>query len=151
MRKIIENEDQKERICRDILQQLSEWFEMPESIENYAKKCRELPFWSIVLDEKNIGFLALQETSQYTAEIYVMGVLKEFHRQGAGQELFHAAYSYARETGYEFLQVKTVQAGKYPEYNKTNSFYKKIGFRELECMPLWDEDNPCQVYVMAVK
>ena len=31
-------------------------------------------------------------------------------------------------------------------------FYQKIGFRELECMDgLWDEANPCQVYVMAVK
>lgn len=40
----------------------------------------------------------------------------------------------------------------YPDYDLTNVFYQKIGFRELEFMEeLWDEANPCQVYVMAIK
>jgi len=29
--------------------------------------------------------------------------------------------------------------------------YPRMGFTELECFPtLWDEHNPCQVYVMAL-
>ena len=54
--------------------------------------------------------------------------------------------------GYSFLQVKTVQMGKYDDYDATNRFYLSLGFKEFEVFPtLWDEWNPCQVYVMALK
>ena len=49
------------------------------------------------------------------------------------------------------MQVKTVQMGKYKEYDKTNCFYLSLGFKEFEVFPtLWDEWNPCQVYVMGL-
>lgn len=80
-----------------------------------------------------------------------MGVLPELHRQGIGRALFEAFQQYAKEKGYVFLQVKTVQEGHYEEYDRTAAFYKSVGFWEFECFPtLWDEWNPCQVYVMAV-
>lgn len=42
--------------------------------------------------------------------------------------------------------------GHYEDYDQTNRFYQALGFVELECFPtLWDEANPCQVYVMEVK
>lgn len=129
---------------------MPEWFEIPESIEDYARNCRELALWVDQEQEEIRGFISLKQTSKYTVEIYVMGVLKPYHRREIGQSLFQAAYQYAKEMSYEFLQVKTVQFGKYLEYDKTNQFYKAIGFRELECLPLWDEENPCQLYVMAV-
>ena len=57
----------------------------------------------------------------------------------------------AREAGYAFMQVKTVQMGKYAEYDATNRFYLAMGFKEFEVFPhLWDEWNPCQVYVMGL-
>ena len=94
----------------------------------------------------------MKETSHYTVEICVMGVKKEYHCLGIGSKLFEAFYQYAKEKGYEFIQVKTVREGMYPDYDLTNAFYQKVGFRELECMEgLWDEANPCQVYVMAVR
>ena len=46
-----------------------------------------------------------------------MGVLKEYHRQGIGREMFMMAKNIAREKGYSFLQVKTVQMGKYEDYD----------------------------------
>lgn len=50
------------------------------------------------------------------------------------------------------MQVKTVQMGKYPEYDATNRFYLALGFGEFEVFPtLWDEWNPCQIYVMSLK
>lgn len=80
-----------------------------------------------------------------------MGVLKEYHRHGIGRTLFADAKAFAKEKGYSFLQVKTVQMGKYPEYDKTNRFYQSLGFQEFEVFPtLWDEWNPCQIYVMAL-
>ena len=42
-----------------------------------------------------------------------------------------------------------MQEGHYPEYDRTNQFYKGVGFQELECFPtLWGEKNPCQIFVM---
>ena len=55
------------------------------------------------------------------------------------------------DKGYSFIQVKTVQMGKYESYDKTNKFYIALGFKEFEIFPtLWDEWNPCQIYVMAL-
>ncbi len=50
------------------------------------------------------------------------------------------------------MQVKTVQMGRYKEYDDTNRFYLSLGFQEFEVFPtLWDEWNPCQIYVMALR
>ncbi len=98
-----------------------------------------------------MGFLCLKETGKATVELAVMGVRKEYHRMGIGRALFLAAKKYALEKGYSFLQVKTVQMGRYEDYDRTNLFYLSLGFQEFEVFPtLWDEWNPCQVYVMAL-
>ena len=42
-------------------------------------------------------------------------------------------------------------AGMYADYDITNRFYLSLGFKEFEVFPtLWDELNPCQIYVMAL-
>lgn len=85
-------------------------------------------------------------------ELAVMGVRKEYHRQGIGRALFAEAKKYALEEGYSFLQVKTVSMGYYENYDNTNKFYLSLGFKEFEVFPtLWDEWNPCQVYVMSLQ
>ncbi|MDD2561466.1 MAG: hypothetical protein PHP07_07230 [Eubacteriales bacterium] len=49
------------------------------------------------------------------------------------------------------MQVKTVEAGHYPEYDRTIAFYEGMGFLRLEVFPtLWDERNPCLVLVKAL-
>ena len=147
---IAERED-KERICREILNCLPDYFGNPESIEEYALNCRELPLWADVDKGAARGFIAFRPTSGCAGEIYVMGVRGEHHRRGLGRELFGALYGYAKAAGFRFLTVKTVQMGKYPDYDRTNLFYRSLGFQELECFPtLWDEQNPCQVYIMCV-
>ena len=40
--------------------------------------------------------------------------------------------------------------GMYKEYDCTNLFYKSLGFKEFEVLDLWDERNPCQIYIMKV-
>ena len=73
---------------------------------------------------------------------------------GTGFPFYNSALlglTIAKENGYSFLQVKTVQMGKYESYDATNRFYQALGFKELEVFPtLWDPWNPCQVYVMAI-
>ena len=148
----IEDKEMKEHICMEILEALPEWFEIPESRVSYAKFCREIPLWVDMEGDIIKGFIAMKETSKYAVEVCVMGVKKKYHRLGIGQKLFEAFYLYAKEKRYEFIQVKTVRRGIYQDYDLTNAFYQKVGFKELECMEgLWDEANPCQVYIMCVR
>lgn len=142
---------EKEKIASLILTALPDWFGLPDSTASYIANSKTMPFWAYYREGEAVGFISLKETSAYTAEIYVMGVLKEYHRLGVGRTLWEALLSYARDQGYEFIQVKTVQKGHYKEYDQTNSFYEALGFRELECLPtLWDAQNPCQIYVMKI-
>ena len=68
------------------------------------------------------------------------------------RQLFRQAREAAAGAGYAFMQVKTVQMGKYEEYDRTNRFYLALGFREFEVFPtLWGEENPCQVYIMSLE
>ena len=102
-------------------------------------------------EEKANGFLCLKETGKDTVELAVMGVLKTHHRKGIGRDMFDKAKQIAAEHSYSFIQVKTVQMGKYQEYDETNRFYLGLGFKEFELMPnLWDKWNPCQIYVMSL-
>lgn len=147
----IENAEEKRRICRVILEALPEWFGIPEAREEYVSESADKLFFAAMDGENPVGFLCLKETGRDTVELYVMGVLKARHRTGTGRALVEAAKRTAREAGYAFMQVKTVQMGKYAEYDATNRFYLAMGFKEFEVFPsLWDEWNPCQVYVMGL-
>ncbi len=142
----------KEQTAREILEALTDWFEVPETREAYIRESREQVFFAAEQDERTTGFLCLKETGRSTVELAVMGVRKESHRQGAGKALVQAAKEYAAAAGYDFMQVKTVQMGRYEDYDRTNRFYLDVGFRELEVLPAyWDEANPCQIYVMSLK
>lgn len=147
----IVNELEKKNITRYILEALPEWFGILESREEYIRESSDKIFFCAYIDEKPVGFLYLKQTGKDTVELAVMGVLKEYHRSGIGKALFECAKSVICQKGYSFIQVKTVQMGKYENYDKTNRFYLALGFKELEVLPtLWDEWNPCQIYVMAI-
>jgi GNAT superfamily N-acetyltransferase len=148
---MLDDRQEKQRVARVILEALPEWLGIPEARENYIRESAdEIMLVSSEGGEPD-GFLCLKETGRDTLELAVMGVLKEYHRQGVGTALVQAAKRIARERGYSFLQVKTVQMGRYPEYDATNRFYLSLGFKEFEVFPtLWDEWNPCQIYVMSV-
>ena len=142
----------KRKAAREILESLTDWFEVPEAREEYIEQSGSLPFWCACDGDKSVGFLCLHETGKATVELHVMGVLKEYHRKGIGSALFRAAYEAAKAEGYEFIQVKTVRMGMYEDYDDTNRFYLALGFKEFEVFPtFWDEKNPCQVYVMAIR
>ncbi|MBE5809025.1 MAG: GNAT family N-acetyltransferase [Clostridiales bacterium] len=151
MTEIIQDPNDKMRIARMILEALPEWFEIPETREGYIRSSAGWTMAAAYEDGTPVGFLCLKQTGRDTVELAVMGVLKEWHRRGIGTTLFRAARAVAAEQGYSFMQVKTVKMGCYEDYDRTNLFYQSLGFKEFEVFPLlWDELNPCQVYVMAL-
>lgn len=145
----VEEATEKQRISRTVLEALPEWFGISEAREQYIKESATQPFFAALEAENVIGFLCLKETGKETVELSVMGVLKDYQRRGVGRKLFVRAKKVAENSGYSFMQVKTVQMGRYAEYDATNRFYRSLGFKEFELFPtLWDERNPCQIYVM---
>ncbi len=80
------------------------------------------------------------------------GRKKTWQHQGIGTLLIEQAKRWGRDHRYSFLHVKTVAEGWYEEYDQTNRFYQKCGFQKLEVLPdLWDENNPCQIYILTIK
>ena len=106
--RFISDSDLKESIATHILADLPDWFGLPESTKDYIEQSRERPFWAAYRNNEAVGFIVLKETSNYTAEIYVMGVLMDFHRQQIGEQLFYKFVQYAKDHTYEYIQVKTV-------------------------------------------
>ena len=144
----IKDKNIKRIVASEVLYDLPEWFGMPESTKSYIDDSSDMPYLAAYTDDKLAGFIVLNHTSDHTADIFVMGVKKVFHNKGIGRALNNAYESLARNLGYTYSQVKTVQTGHYKEYDITNAFYKAIGYVELECFPnMWDEWNPCQIYI----
>ncbi|MBQ4289866.1 MAG: GNAT family N-acetyltransferase [Clostridia bacterium] len=148
----VDGAEEKQKIARSVLESLTDWFGNPEAREDYIMKSGGWPMVAAFDGKDAVGFLCLKETGKATAEVAVMGVRREFHRKGIGRELFRMAKQIVKEKGYSFLQVKTVALGMYEDYDRTNRFYQSLGFQEFEVIPeLWGEENPCQIYVMALK
>lgn len=152
MIKYITDKQLKKEICLNILRKLPKWFSLEDGILQYAEECKHSYFWADVENDEYVAFISLKETSSYAVEIAVMGVVSEYQNKGIGSKLFKSCYSFAKENGYEFIQVKTVKKGKYKSYDLTNSFYINLGFKELECIDnLLDKNNPCQIYIMSIQ
>jgi len=149
LKKITAAED-KQRIARAVLEALPDWFGIEETREQYIRESGEHLFFAAEDKDESIGFLCLKETGKTTVELAVMGVKQPWHRQGIGRRLFQLAKEAASQQGYHFMQVKTVKMGCYEDYDRTNLFYQSLGFEEMEVLPLWDEQNPCQIYIMAL-
>lgn len=152
--KIIEVNDEQEKIeiSECILKSLPNWFGIPESTQEYINVSIHLPFFVAIDESKPIGFISIKENNKYTAEIYVMGVLSDYHKQGIGRALFNNALQWAKEEGYEFLQVKTLDES-HPDvyYSGTRRFYQSIGFKPFECLPeLWGKENPCLIMIQHI-
>lgn len=86
----VENPAEKAEISARILHALPDWFGLPDSTQKYIDDSRNMPFFAAVREGQAVGFAALKATSPCAGEIYVMGVLPEYHRSGIGQQLFAA-------------------------------------------------------------
>lgn len=144
--------DQRSRTCRQILQSLPEWFGIPEAIDAYAEEVRNMATWVARTNEVECGFISINQPNEFTAEIHVMGILKEYHRYGIGRQLIETAEQYLRSQKFRFFQVKTLSPSREnAEYEITRKFYLKMGFVPVEeFKTLWGEANPCLQMIKAL-
>ena len=134
--------------CEQILRALPEWFGIEEAIVSYRKDIETMPTWVAVDDDRIVGFLTVSHHNEYSAEIQVMGVFKEYHRKGVGRAMVVHIEKLLREQKVEYLQVKPLGPSREcHEYELTRRFYASLGFRPLEENNLWGEANPCLIMV----
>lgn len=141
----------KSSVCEPILRSLPQWFGVEESTAQYVRDIGDHPTFLASVEGQVVGFLALRHHSEYAAEIHVMGVRPEAHRQGIGRALIIAAQDFLRERGVVFLQVKTLgPSNPDANYARTRAFYAAMGFRQLEEFEhLWD--CPCLLMVKSIR
>jgi ribosomal protein S18 acetylase RimI-like enzyme len=139
-------------ICRTILEALPHWFGIPESVVDFAAVADRSPSVIASTHGNDVGIATIVTHSPFAAEVYVMGVLPEYHRNGIGRLMLRTAEAMLARSEVEFLQVKT-RSGSKPDvgYEKTRAFYQAYGFRPLEEFPnLWDSDNPALLMVKTI-
>lgn len=150
--KTISDPKSKSNITNSILRKLPDWFGIEGAIIEYVDKVKDTIFYVALDNNKPVGFLSLKFNNEYTCEIYVMGIIKEYHNRGIGRDLVERAISYLTKNNYKFLMVKTLgQSHPDKNYKGTREFYRKLGFYPLEeIKEIWGEHNPCLLMVKGL-
>ena len=142
----------KAAVCEPILRSLPAWFGIEEAIVHYVGEIERLPTFLAGNSDGVVGFVSLKQHNPSSAEVYVIAVRQEAHRQGVGRALIEQSQEWLRGRGVEYLQVKTL-GPSHPDggYAKTRDFYVAVGFRPLEELTeLWDERNPCLIMIQRL-
>jgi GNAT superfamily N-acetyltransferase len=128
---------------------LPDWFGIEAEIQRLAGEIDRLPTFTASRGDHLLGFLTLQQHFPESAEVIVMGVRQEAHRQGIGRALMEQAQEWLVSQGVEYLQIKTLGPSRPDEgYAGTRAFYSSLGFKPLEELSqIWDENNPCLMMV----
>jgi len=87
----INNPDKKSEICYNIIDNLDNWFGKEDTNQKYSRGVREDFFLSAQIGDIPIGFISVKDHNQFTSEVYVLGILKEFHKKGIGERLIKIA------------------------------------------------------------
>lgn len=125
----------KQAVTRLILEALPEWFGIPEAREEYIRESAGRIFFCAYDRNRPVGFLYLKETGNATVELYVMGIRKEYHRQGIGRLLFRQARDAASGAGYAFMQVKPCRWGNMRSTTGPTDFIWPWASGSLRCSP----------------
>jgi GNAT superfamily N-acetyltransferase len=136
-------------ICAELVATVPHWFGKAQANEEYRRVADRCPTLVAMENGHAVGFLTVVRHSPHAAELHVMAVRPELHRNGIGRMLVAETEDRLRSEGVEYLQVKTLSAsaGDKP-YLGTLAFYTALDFRVLEEMPsLWDADNPAVLLI----
>ena len=139
-------------LCRSILDQLPEWFGIPESNADYARLADEGPAWLAVDNGEVVGLMLLKPHFTTAVEVYLLAVVPARHRSGVGRTLIAAAEAWAKARGARYLTVKTRGPSlPYEPYERTRAFYEATGFIPLEeFTEIWGPENPALLMVKPV-
>ncbi len=135
-------------VCETILRSLPDWFGIEQSILQYRQDLDHMESLVAEIDERVVGFLAIDQHNSHTAEVHVMAVRQEFHGCGIGRKLVLEAEKRLHDRRIEYLEVKTLAPSKLDaNYDRTRAFYTALGFCPVEENNLWGKTNPCLIMI----
>ncbi len=149
----VEDSKRKSAYTKKVLESLPEWFGNKQALDDYVEKVKDLPYWAAFLNNDScIGFFAAKTHYNYTGEILVCGILKEYQHIGIGKALYNAVEKYFSQNGCKFVIVKTLSdLVDFEPYARTRNFYKSVGFEPLITLTeMWDEANPCLIMLKTL-
>ena len=124
--------DLAEGLCRKITVDLPEYFGLPEVNEHYAVGVRSRINLAARVGEEYVGLISIDFPYPENANIYWMGILRQYHRTGIGKILSYKALKQAKNSGAKTISVETLSPEETDEnYLKTYHFYKSLGFAPL--------------------
>ena len=91
---IVQDPNEKTAITLKIMHSLPAWFNPPDDIDKKAIIHRGYPFFVAYDGTEPIGFIALKIHNEYTADVFIIGVIEQYHRQGIGRRLLEAPEEY---------------------------------------------------------
>lgn len=135
-------------VCEGILRSLPDWYGIEASIVQYRRDLDHMESFVAEVETGIIGFLAINQHNDYTAEIHLTAVRQEFHRRGVGRALVKYAEELLHSRGIEYLELKTLGPSRpAASYDRTRAFWAALGFRPVEETNLWGEENPCLIMI----
>lgn len=106
------------------------------------------------LGDELLAFITFREADAAALEITWLAVSPEKRGAGIGTLLVKGSLNLLANKKYKICYVKTLaETAKDKGYEKTRSFYQKLGFNTLEIIspyPGWDKDNPCQILAASL-
>ncbi len=139
-------------LCGSLLAELPEWFGAPQANADYVKHADEHPGVVASVDGEGVGLTTVVHHGQFAAEVHLMAVRPDYHRQGVGRAMLGLLETQLAAEGVEFLQVKTLSS-LHPDtgYAATRAFYLAYGFRILEeHASLWGPDSPAVQLIKSI-
>jgi GNAT superfamily N-acetyltransferase len=139
-----------------LLAALPKWFGNESSNRAYIADAQVLPTYLArpagSPDAQAGGVLLAHRHFAESAEIHLLAVAPDLHRQGAGRSLVAALAADLVADGCKLLQVKTQGPSRPDEgYARTRLFYASLGFVPLEeRTDIWGPESPCLFMVMPL-
>lgn len=139
--------------CRRILEALPAWFGVPRSFEDCVAASDRLPTAIASVGNDDVGILTWLMHTPLVAEVYVLGVVPDFHHQDVDRLLLGHVESSVAKHGVNILQVKTLTPRSPGDgYERTRSFYLSCGFRPVErALDIRGLKNPALVMFKPVR
>ena len=139
----------KSDLCHRVLNDLPQWFGIPEANQKYCNDVKKYRFLAVFAGKMEVGFAALKKNNAYVSELFVMGIFPKYHRMGFGSALMQFIFKDLKQKGFEYLEVKTLdESAESEHYQRTRQFYLGQGFIPLDVLENeWGKENPCLIMI----